>query len=526
MRDTDVRRRLLAAALSILGLALAPAAAKATTAVVLVSGFDTSSPFTTSAEECAGREGPTWGDPSGPAAALRAAGLAVFTAPVANTGAAPPPACLAAGQPAPPASATIDSNGDIDANGRALGELLGFLQSSYGVDTVNLVGHSAGGLWSRSAITQLASAGGPRVQSLTTLGTPHTGSFGADLAETLVNGQCKESNQVEQIVCEAVLAVIQAEFQSLGPTAIEQLTSTFLAGWNPQQQLGCPVAVMGGNWLSLPLFPLEYYNASDGIVGQASALGQRATSIMLQPIPAPGFQPVGSQLFPVVHSGSLTFLTPNTLLNQTDVSATAVAAVGAGAASAPCYQPPPEPVEAPDAVTPPPATVEPLPQPLQPRTARMPVVTRAGFRSIDTAGSGRRLPRQGRNAVVLLLDGASLRCQGRAVVSAPVLGSHRLSAAVPRCSERLRVRGGRALALQPEQGSALRIERSGRALTLRVTGRGLRGAQARVRIRGHWRPARLGRMIVLPKGTGPVAVRVVGRGRSGERESATAHVAD
>jgi hypothetical protein len=52
-----------------------PQAASASgSAVVLVSGFDTATPFTTSAPTCAGKEGATWSAPTGPAAALKQAG--------------------------------------------------------------------------------------------------------------------------------------------------------------------------------------------------------------------------------------------------------------------------------------------------------------------------------------------------------------------------------------------------------------------------------------------------------------------
>jgi triacylglycerol lipase len=73
----------------------------------------------------------------------------------------------------------IDSNGDVDANGLAPARFLAFLQQSYGVANVQLVGHSDGGLWSRSALTQ--SHGGPSILSLTTIGTPYTG-YVADVA--------------------------------------------------------------------------------------------------------------------------------------------------------------------------------------------------------------------------------------------------------------------------------------------------------------------------------------------------------
>ena len=284
-----------------------PAAALASSAVVLVSGFNTATPFTVPLAACATQAGPTWGASTGPAASLRAAGEQVFTAPVANGGGTPGVPCTALGGAVPPAADVIDSNGEVDANGAALMHFLQFLASNYGVTSVSLVGHSDGGLWSRSAITQLRAAdAGPTVQSLTTLGTPHTGSFGADLAELVVDGRCEASDPTEQAVCQALLSVVQQLATELGPTTLRELTSSFLEGWNPQQTIGCPVSVAAGTFVNVPyigsLLPL-YYNPSDGIVGQASALGEASTSLDGQTIPGPGIpQIIQIGSFPVVHS--------------------------------------------------------------------------------------------------------------------------------------------------------------------------------------------------------------------------------
>jgi len=161
-----------------------PPTTTAVLAVVLVSGFDTSTPFSTPACPTSGR-GSTWSPATSPAATLTAAGLPVFTAPVANGGQAPPASCLGGQTPDIPSggSMVINSNGELAANQQALVNFLQFLNTSYGITHVALVGHSDGGLWSRAAITQLRDDGSPvTVDSLTTIGTPHIGSFGADLA--------------------------------------------------------------------------------------------------------------------------------------------------------------------------------------------------------------------------------------------------------------------------------------------------------------------------------------------------------
>ncbi|MQA75500.1 MAG: hypothetical protein GEU88_14360 [Solirubrobacterales bacterium] len=509
MRGIWRRARILVVGCGIAAVALAAApAAHGEPAVVLVSGFDTSTPFSTPDPSCAGQEGLTWSNPDGPAAALRAAGFSVFTAPVARGGALPPSPCLGPGQPAPPNDATIDSNGELDANGRALDTLLGFLRTEYGVDSVQLVAHSDGGLWSRSAITQGPGSATalPTVQSLTTLGTPHTGSFGADLAETLQDGQCHEANRIEQVICEAVLDILKDVFGSLGEATIKELSHPFLAAWNPRQEIGCPVTVIGGTAVDIPLVPslFDYYNPSDGIVGEASALAERSTSIALQPIPAPGFQAIGRQTFPVVHSGVLSFITPNTLLNQADISADVVAAVRAGTSRPSCS-----------------AWAETA------SAEAAPIRTRVGFRSIDVPRDG-WLPRPRRGDALLLTRGTSLRCRGATVTSVPVLGSRRLSVAMPRCRTRLRAVGrGRVLDLRASPRRGLVIRRGARSIDVRTTGPKLRRVRARVLLRGRWHRLPLAQGRRLPataRGRG-VSVRVIGLDPRGERLVATAHVA-
>ena len=69
------------------------------------------------------------------------------------------------------------SLGDINAGGERLARFVNYLHDEYGVTDVDLVGHSNGGLWSRSAIWTLKNTGSPvTVRSLTMLGTPNEGS--------------------------------------------------------------------------------------------------------------------------------------------------------------------------------------------------------------------------------------------------------------------------------------------------------------------------------------------------------------
>ncbi len=338
---------LLAAALSATGAHAAGAP------VVLVSGFNTITPFTTPDPACNGKEGDEWNPPTGIAAALKGAGMSVYTAPVMQQGVAPAAPC-APGTPVPPVATTyINANGDVNANGKALGTFLAFLRDNYGVTQVEMVAHSDGGLWSRAAITQQANFAGVAVNSYTTLGTPQTGSFIADLSQYIHNGTCDSSNEVVELVCEALQGTVDLVIKDLGPIPIEELTSEYLATWNPEQTIGaCPAAGIAGTYFNFPLpssLLSAYYNPSDGLVGEASAHGLASKTISGTPIPAPGipnFRDAGS--FPVVHGSVFSFLSANNLLNQAAISNTVLATLQALPIGAPtCTAPTPGPAPAP-----------------------------------------------------------------------------------------------------------------------------------------------------------------------------------
>jgi hypothetical protein len=106
---------------------VAAPAASAVDAVVLVSCFTSSNPLTTSAPECAGMEGEAW---TTVAPTLKAAGLTVFTAPEGPGGT--PPAPCSGGGALLPSDTFIDTDGDLDTNGRALARFVAFLRDAYG----------------------------------------------------------------------------------------------------------------------------------------------------------------------------------------------------------------------------------------------------------------------------------------------------------------------------------------------------------------------------------------------------------
>lgn len=156
--------------------------------VVIVSGLLAISPYTTPTEACA----------TGYAAGntdtfmreqLLAAGFNVYTSPamvgggqvVSQDGEGGP---FGDCPPQLPADLTVDPSISPLAIGKTLAAFLRHLQAEEGVDEVHLVAHSMGGVFSRVAMAELKSSGdGPRVASLTTVGSPWApvmiGDFGA-----------------------------------------------------------------------------------------------------------------------------------------------------------------------------------------------------------------------------------------------------------------------------------------------------------------------------------------------------------
>jgi triacylglycerol lipase len=159
-------------------------------AVVIVSGGDATSPFTTPDQACA--TGLAAGNTD---TAIREyllkQGYKVFTSPalagrgqvVDQTGFGPFGVCPIT----LPENMTVNSTGSIDTAGEHLARFLTYLHTDKGIDDVDLVGHSMGGLYSRAAIRVLTTTNSPvRVRSLTTVGTPWQGSYLSDYANDVV----------------------------------------------------------------------------------------------------------------------------------------------------------------------------------------------------------------------------------------------------------------------------------------------------------------------------------------------------
>ena len=503
----------MGAALFVFGAADAQAAPPAyPDAIVLVSGYSSASSFTTPDPACEGREGATWSNPAGPAAALRAAGYDVFTAPV-EPGSDPLAPCAPGGDPLPPASDSIDSYGDNDANGAALATFLSFLRDDYGVERVQLIAHSDGGNWSRAALTQDAAFAGLDVRSLTTLGTPYTGSMIADIGTELRNGRCDFSNRSDQDLCEALLEIVRLIYGQIGPTAIEQLTHSYLERWNEEQSIGsCPVTTIAGTGVDVDAIPFSYYNPSDGLVGEASGLARSAYELpSFETIPAPDIPNLQfGGTFPVVHTEALSFLSPANLLNTPAISNKVTDIVAATPSSGP-------PCNAPAAVR----SAAPRPVGVEDRDT-------VPFRLTKSVEEGGRLGLTKTDDVVVTGRGVELRCDGREVPQLPLLTQRRIGLALPgTCEGPLRVAGaasargkaaGGALLIRSHPTNELAVVRDGRKLRVRVRGPKVRGLKLKLRRDGGVRPlpVRNGEA-KLPAGHGSVTLIAVAKARPGDR---------
>jgi len=270
-------------------------------AVVIMSGGDAVSPFTTPDAACG----------SGLAAgntdtALRehllAAGHAVFTAPAQNGRGvvrdAEPESFGAFGdQPEGLGEQyTVNSVADIDLAGEHLARFLDLLRTRYGVDEVDLIGHSNGGLYCRSAIRTMGLLDIPvHTRSLTTLGTPWMGSLPLRWAF----GEVPDSALMGQEFATRFAAAFKEHLADSDQGLAPQDTYHYLVGpgrWN-DAQVGAlddiPVLAIGGTWFTADGGDPENW-PNDGLVTRFSALASG-----LPPEVAPRLTTLS---FPVTHS--------------------------------------------------------------------------------------------------------------------------------------------------------------------------------------------------------------------------------
>lgn len=247
-------------------------------AVVIVSGGAATSPFTTPGQACA----------SGLAAgntdtALRRDlldhGYTVYTSPaMAGRGPVTDQGGFGAFGDCPitlPEIMTVNSTGSIDTAGEHLARFLTYLHDTHGVNDVDLVGHSMGGLYSRAALRVLQSTDAPiRVRSLTTLGTPWQGSHLSDYANNIT----PLSDCLGDEFCETAMTDMKTTVEQLVSGSGREVNQAYLMGadgWNEYQAGvldGIPVVLIAGDRFTMPGVTNPTVWPNDGIVASWSAL--------------------------------------------------------------------------------------------------------------------------------------------------------------------------------------------------------------------------------------------------------------
>ncbi len=249
-------------------------------AVVVVSGGDAVSPFTTNDAACA--TGLAAGNTD---TAIRehliGKGYTVYTSPAMNgRGQVTDQQGFGAFGVCPvtlPENMTVNSTGSIDTAGEHLARFVNWLHDEKGVTEVDFVAHSMGGLYSRAAIRVLTTTSNPvKVRSLTTIGTPWQGSFLSDYANDLIPiTECKGDK-----FCEGAMKNFRNRVVQLMAGSGREVNKAFLlgnTGWN-EFQSGVldriPVVLIAGNKFKLPGPANPGVWPNDGIVAEDSALAR------------------------------------------------------------------------------------------------------------------------------------------------------------------------------------------------------------------------------------------------------------
>ena len=249
-------------------------------AVVVVSGGDAVSPFTTPDQACA--TGLAAGNTD---TAIREYLLGkkytVYTSPAMNgRGQVVDQQGFGAFGVCPvtlPENMTVNSIGSIDTAGEHLARFVNWLNKEKGVTDVDFVGHSMGGLYSRAAIRVLATTDSPvKVRSLTTIGSPWQGTYLSDYANDLIPmTECQGDK-----LCEGAMRDFRVRTLQLMSGSGREANKAFLMGsngWN-QFQSGVldkiPVTLIAGNRFKLPGPGNPAVWPNDGIVAEESALAK------------------------------------------------------------------------------------------------------------------------------------------------------------------------------------------------------------------------------------------------------------
>jgi triacylglycerol esterase/lipase EstA (alpha/beta hydrolase family) len=171
---------------------------------------------------------------------------------------------------------------DINQSAQALDRFADAVRAETGAARVDLVGHSQGGLVSRSYIRYFG--GSAEVDSLVTLGTPHRGTYIANLAKLAGFGNCLAIVSCQQMsIGSAYLAELNAGDDTIGPvryTTIRTLTdeivrpvdtaTLFDGAVNVLVQSQCPLRLVGH--IGLILDGTVYSGVRDALEGSSVTL--------------------------------------------------------------------------------------------------------------------------------------------------------------------------------------------------------------------------------------------------------------
>lgn len=149
----------------------------------------------------------------------------------------------------------------------ALAGFLRRLAAEQSLETVALVGHSMGGLFSRAAIRELGPEG-PRVERLVTLGSPWDGSVLGDV----LDGEISEADAHGDPATLQIFAEARPYAAANSQGAAAEVSRRFLRGWNDAQAGvldGIPVTAIGAGYFAAADEPRQLW-PHDGLVSLTS----------------------------------------------------------------------------------------------------------------------------------------------------------------------------------------------------------------------------------------------------------------
>ncbi len=188
----------------------------------------------------------------------------------------------------------LDSTGagaSMWANGQLLRTQLDTIAAHYGVQSLNVVGHSKGGIDTQTAIVYYGA--GPRVQTLFTLSTPHWGSQTADLCYSTWTWWLAALLGQRDDGTYSVQTGYMSWYRSITDPRSENALTHYYTGagtsWGPLfSELW-----WGGSYLSV-------YGQNDGLVTVTSAHNPRATHVFTRNLDHDSVR-IGHNVFPAVN---------------------------------------------------------------------------------------------------------------------------------------------------------------------------------------------------------------------------------